>query len=819
MDQPDTTITERKRLTGDLIAAAVLLIVVLILLRGTLGMRQTFYTMDVARQNYPIQHHFTSAVRDGRLPLWTSQLWGGFPLYAEGQGGLFYPGNLPFYIRPMHVGMNLYILLHTFLAGLFLYWFARTADMSPPAALLAAGAYALSSLIHRHHGILNHFAALTWLPVPLALLNHWVKRRGVVWALLGGLALGVQWLAGHPQFSWMTHLALGGLVVFHVAGRNLPSLRDKGAALAVVAAMVVIGVGLAGIQLVPMQELTRFSERSGGVPCPDILGSGLHCSSYFDLLSPGYWGRVDGATALDDLDQRAILYVGVLPLLLVPLAFRRGRRSWAVGFLVLALVGVLLTLEDNQAVSRLLAWGPPANLFRYRSRYAVFLVLGVVLLAGRGLDALLRPQTSRPARSGKGFAYGYAGALLLLGAACAIGLYAVRDGLLPNAKDAGIPADLAAAKLQAIRDVRGGDLVHLIVFWGIGAATLLACLLRMIGRRVTIALVIVQLAANLLLFGVEKPSLIDSDYYTRSPRTREVMAHEPEPFRVFAYGETPPNPYDGDGFNTWSDDNRVSYQYYSELLATDLSLLHKVDNAFGFSHSLLLARYWNYVYRIGQTSDLKLLGLLNVKYFLSVMSVDVVGLEPVLHDKVHVYRNRQWLPRAMLVHSVAPAADRGDAFRKLIELDPTRCAVVEGWAPPVPPPGGTEGPDTVRIVEYSDMHVEIAVRASQQGLLVLADTYYPGWEAAVDGVPAHIYRTNYLFRGVLVGPGEHRVTFDYRPASFRRGAWISGGALAAVLVGLLGCAWRRVSSARRAGDRTPRQSEATSSPDAPDVRT
>ena len=42
---------------------------------------------------------------------------------------------------------------------------------------------------------------------------------------------------------------------------------------------------------------------------------------------------------------------------------------------------------------------------------------------------------------------------------------------------------------------------------------------------------------------------------------------------------------------------------------------------------------------------------------------------------------------------------------------------------------------------------------------------------------------NYMFRGVLLPAGKHAVRFRYQPKSFRRGATISGLALAALLAG------------------------------------
>ena len=83
----------------------------------------------------------------------------------------------------------------------------------------------------------------------------------------------------------------------------------------------------------------------------------------------------------------------------------------------------------------------------------------------------------------------------------------------------------------------------------------------------------------------------------------------------------------------------------------------------------------------------------------------------------------------------------------------------------------------------SPTRIVLRVNAPAAGWLVLADAFYPGWEAHVDGQPTPIYAADGLFRAVAVPPGPHEVTFDFRPRSLRL-----GGALAAVGVVLAAAA-------------------------------
>jgi hypothetical protein len=165
-------------------------------------------------------------------------------------------------------------------------------------------------------------------------------------------------------------------------------------------------------------------------------------------------------------------------------------------------------------------------------------------------------------------------------------------------------------------------------------------------------------------------------------------------------------------------------------------------------------------------------------------------------DDVVLYREP--VPRARLVHSVAAAADEETSYAWTVDprRDVRASAVVE--APPVPvevrqpPPGAAE---SARIVVDQPERVAIDVVAAAPALLVLTDTFYPGWQATVDGAPVPVLRADYLFRGVSLPPGTHRVVFTFDPPLL----WIGGlvSLVAALVVALLLSPWRRGDDASR----------------------
>jgi hypothetical protein len=156
-----------------------------------------------------------------------------------------------------------------------------------------------------------------------------------------------------------------------------------------------------------------------------------------------------------------------------------------------------------------------------------------------------------------------------------------------------------------------------------------------------------------------------------------------------------------------------------------------------------------------------------------------------------LYENPRALPRAYVTYRVEPAPEPDALLGRLStpEFDPMATSYVEGGlvlpASAAPPSG-----HAARIVRDDPEVVEIDATLTAPGLIVLADSFYPGWRATVDGAPAPIVPTNHLFRGVPAAAGVHRVRFEYRPTSVAIGA-------AASLLGLVVLGGLVVASARR----------------------
>jgi hypothetical protein len=154
---------------------------------------------------------------------------------------------------------------------------------------------------------------------------------------------------------------------------------------------------------------------------------------------------------------------------------------------------------------------------------------------------------------------------------------------------------------------------------------------------------------------------------------------------------------------------------------------------------------------------------------------------------IALFENPHALPRAYVTYRARPAPAARELLAVIAQsrFDPFVESFVEGEglerAADAPARGG---PAT--IVRDEAQLVEVRASLAAPGLVVLADTFAPGWRASVDGVGVPVLATNHLFRGVLAPAGEHLVRFEYRPRSLQLGAVISLTTAVAMAV----LAWR-----------------------------
>jgi hypothetical protein len=183
---------------------------------------------------------------------------------------------------------------------------------------------------------------------------------------------------------------------------------------------------------------------------------------------------------------------------------------------------------------------------------------------------------------------------------------------------------------------------------------------------------------------------------------------------------------------------------------------------------------------------------------------------------VKIYENLDLLPRAYVAAATLTADSPATAAARLQEqlqaaaAHPPNETAAGAASHPLPIPV-IEGPvvagsaagaagaaanqavQAAEIVSYAPERVEVRTRSAAAGVLVLADAFYPGWRATVDGRETPIYPANVLYRAVPLPAGEHTVIFTFTPTGWRLGLTLAavGGVLLAVLGFLAWWGFRR----------------------------
>ncbi|HEV8152854.1 MAG TPA: YfhO family protein [Solirubrobacteraceae bacterium] len=738
----------------------------------------------------PFMQHTRAALPD--IPLWNPHIMAGRPFHANLQSATLSPFTVPAYVLPFWDSLAVMAALKLFVAALGTFLLARRFGLRFGGSLLAGLVYGFS------------LWAVTWVPwttmsvwalVPwVALLAELCIRRPGPLTFAGLSALvGAQFFAGHPtsSFHLMVFTALFFTVRVLVVGelrRDRPLVR-----LATLGAALVAGTALAAITLVPFAELLHHSYdrtiREGEFadsyePARYLLGVFFH----------DWWGRPTRTALVGAMEERAY-YVAALPLMLAAAALVVRRPTPRVVVAVLGALAIAAGTGLPPAYDLVQAL-PGFDAVR-NGRLAVFAILSLALLAGWGLDDLTSreiPRRGRQAILGIGLALAVL-PVLYVAAASKVHSHAVGDALRVAWGFATPDASLAP--------VEGGRLAGVIrlasvLEWIVPAAAALVLLaLRLRGRLGPTAFVVLALllvAADLFKAGMGwNPAILQRNaVQPTTPAIRFLQAQKPARFA----GLHPTAPIS-----------------LAVPLKASTAMRYDLYDARGYDYPVELryAELWkrvitpstncNYAFcpeSAGTTpAALKALGILGVHDLLQQRRDAPLRGFRTLYDgpDARVYANPAALPRAFVVDRQV-VVDGADAAREAITAPafrPRSAVVTEAPISGLTAAGvraAGSPPGEARISDYRDERVEIRTRTTRPGLLVLTDSFYPGWKATVDGQDAKIHRVDYLVRGVQVPAGEHTVRFRYEPASWRVG-WITSAVALAVILGAVVLGLRR----------------------------
>jgi len=792
--------------TADRVAVGAMAIATAVFFWDALLMRGTFFVQDVMVQNYPFRDFFAKALKDFQFPLWHPGINGGFPLFAEGQAGALYPLNLLLgLLSPTHVGLNLSVILHTWIAAAGTYGFLRVLRCVPSAAMTAAVTYAFSGFLIVRAMSQNYQAVAAWFPVLFLLVELALNRRRP-WAWIGLMTavVGLQFLAGHPQAT------VYGLVAVSLYGviRGLTTGARYSHIVAFVA-VPAMGAAVAAVQLLPTWELVQLSGRGDGLSWETFVSMSMPPERLITLLLPNFYGNSSLGTYWAQEQGFFIQlcpYIGIIPLFLCLSAARNRTDVPTVFFVALCVLALLLSLGKYTTLYELIYQLPGLSSFRIPTRFLLWWALGGAVLAGLGLDRILGGEGGSTSirRSSRGWTVVW-GTILMVGLGSMLWL---NRHALPAEIGQWLTSSLEAdTPILRFSSELVWDLLRLIAMT---AAAFIVFLWFPRGKRRSWAWGVAALVfVDLYGFGVRFNPLIPVEAYTRVPTAARVMLERTQAEADSAnWSDLPPaagfrfvslisersSPYDW--HSGWAVDN-TSYLRYPETLRMYSGSLYGLANTLPGWSPLHLRRQWQFV-----RGHPQLLPIANSRFQISHKKLQDNKLTKIHDGIVKVYEDPTVLPRAFVVEAdtvIAEALAR-IRFMRSDEFDPAKQVVLsqrpwEGRTHQVRSAAGSDGAHAARITLYQPEEVHVDLGHHGEGLLVLSDTHYPGWRAWVDGREVPIGEANHVFRAVPVKTGDREVVFRFESMSFRVGAGIS---LLSVLLVLFGV-WKAPISVEEAG--------------------
>jgi len=705
--------------------------------------------------------------------LWTSLLFGGFPLAAEPQNQTWY--WIRYLVPQSPIGWNLFVIMAYVLSATFTYGYVYQLTRHRLAAAVSGIAYGMTGFLIAllPHTNIVHSAA--WIPLTIWSLQEQRQHPSLSspWFIIESFAVATAILAGHPQIC-VYCLELDLLFIIYVTCTlGAGSFRY----FVVTILGIVSGLALASVQIIPSIELWRLSVRStlpfqefigGSFPLrqsiqllfPFIFGVSPH--SFYGLPYVGYWNF-----------GNLVAYVGILPLMLSSIALasqaKSGQPDTDVWFwLTIACLAFVLALGGGTPIGSIPFYIPGYNLFRVPARHFVELSFAVSIMAGLGTAVVVKRAVS----------------------ACHVFSTIGTTGVLMGITALVEGESRAASASTFLSPFMTPSIVVPCAVFLLSSSCLVITYYRANSRWCQ-RLLLLTLFIDLGSFGwfcnwryeTAPTSLWTGPIYAL--KYRSLLQRSAQRLVSIQGAFAPETSLPPNLGELWNIPNATGY---GSLIPSSISRFLKMSRINGISSGDVNGHWWS---AENQTLDLlavRYIFLPEARWRAIASSIDKTALlrwhvaESIEHTAV--VENLRAARRAWLVTKVKEASP--EAILRTIQtsrmpdgsvFDGSRIALIDEQAPDVRselarPPSG------VWIERLTDTRVVVRVRTTNPCLLVLSDLYYPGWRATIDGTPSHIYRTDYVLRGVAVPRGTHIVAFSFWPISVAVGVSMSAiGAL------------------------------------------
>ncbi|NWG04051.1 MAG: YfhO family protein [Syntrophaceae bacterium] len=686
--------------------------------------------------------------------------------------------------------------------------------------------FMLSGYLLSVHSLLTILLSSVWTPLIMMFFRRAILGRGFKNEIFTALLITLSFLGGGIEIVYGNFLILLIMVAFLPSPciksvgdkprryrfiHNVPIYWGRIKTLCIVSALFLL---LSAVQLLPFIELFHYSIRGNGISYQEATIWSFAPKDFLLFFLPDAYGYfLDMKKYWMTQCWLKTLYTGGLPFILSLLFFLPSRRSSfpseggkamnrlqenRIFYFILVLLSLFLSLgQYNPLYLFVFKYVPFFNGIRYPVKFLYIFILVTSITAGLGFQRWIEwPARGWGKRQKNLFIiFSLISGLLLLW--MVIGHHSFEHFLKGKGVDVPNFNYLSVNLHHAKR-----FLFYLAIFF----------LLLRVGYElkwkvwVTVLLLVFLVAdlfGNLGFYGKEKTV----DYFQKTRIIERILSDQGN-FRIFSTGKT------------ISLDTPVLIAEASPLDAfkekhlPSMTLLYQLHNIWGLDVIRLRRIDELYHAMIGapSISATQLIDLFGIKYIISMTPIDEISRFELIYARIEglqgeredllkentikLYKHRNPFPRAWLVKDFKIMNSKAILTEMAkIEFNPGREVLLEEkpeWINPPTPYLLNEGKEGIPKVEPEEIKEPLSgpqnkiefisetnnrlilqVGTDEKVMLVLSDSYYPGWKAMVDGKVQKIYQANYAFRAIPLNTGTHRIEFIYDPLSFKLGAGVS----------------------------------------------
>ena len=746
----------------------------------------------------------------GELPMWNNYETAGTSFIGSILSSMFYPLNFLFLLLPIDYVFGYKFIIGVFLAGIFMYLLSRGLKLDKYSSFFSAIVYMFSGIfigrMHIGHEQAIDIIALT--PLLFLLFLKSLSEKRVKYAILTGIVLGFQILAGYLQFAiYATYLLLLYFIYDLIVSKefNKKVLAMK---FALFATVFIVGFFISSPQFLPSFEFSKYGVHSGKPISYDILTSEKTSYSLtpmytITLLMPDFFGsRTDNTFWASDEFEESTAYFGVLPLLLVFLPIFFKRDKYVIFFTIAAFITLFFSYgQYNPLFPYLHKIILFFDIVRNPGRFLFLFVLSVAVLSGFGFNLLIDMVKKKH----KIMINRLVKILLIFSIIAyivSIGFYLSKYTII-NFAESQIN-DIVKAKAEMSSPDRAGDYVldfysenarniaekaynyinlninkSLFIFLTTAMILFSAIKFNIKPTYISIALILIVLF-DLWMFGMKYIEVAPIEKVYPQDEIIEFLSedYKNDRFRVLGFNKTMENRFaTRNNIETLDGILPITLSIYVEYITA-------IDNK-TFTGDLSETAVRKIVYP-------KMLDLLNVKYVLTTgelndehnelytllfhRNITKLDIRKKLefNQTVYIYKNNNYIPRVLVVEDFKIVSDKNNVLDELQkgEFDPRSYVILEKYPETIFNKEVTNDNESeAKIVYYSPNKITIFINMAKPGFVFLSEVWYPDWKAYVYDCPSgicstnkketEIFKTDYLFRSIYLDGGEYKVEFVY----------------------------------------------------------